>query len=143
MEKGVLRGELTELSRPRARSIKKNRTAQNVDPDRVEMASGYRTNTRPAPVRNIRAWSVMDVQLGLHRAGEPQAASGPLVRHVWAADSGTGHRRWSHSIVVLLLRSVMSPKRPCVEALIPSWCSFQVVGTSRQCSLPFIEKTPL
>lgn len=48
-------GSLTELSSPRARSIKKNRTAQNVDPDRVEMASGYRINTRPAPVRKIRA----------------------------------------------------------------------------------------
>lgn len=32
----------------------KNTTAQNVDPDRVEMASGYRMKTRPAPGRNIR-----------------------------------------------------------------------------------------
>lgn len=31
----------------------KNTTAQNVDPDRVEMASGYRMKTRPAPVRNV------------------------------------------------------------------------------------------
>ena len=32
----------------------KNTTAQNVDPDRVEMASGYRMKTRPAPGRNIK-----------------------------------------------------------------------------------------
>ena len=45
---------LTELSIPRARSMMKNTTAQNVDPDRVEMASGYRMKIRPAPGRNIK-----------------------------------------------------------------------------------------
>ena len=32
----------------------KNTMAQNVDPERVEMASGYRMKTRPAPGRNIK-----------------------------------------------------------------------------------------
>lgn len=47
-------GLLTELSIPRARSMMKNTIAQNVDPDRVEMASGYRMKTRPAPARNTK-----------------------------------------------------------------------------------------
>lgn len=40
---------LTELSIPRVRSMMKNTTAQNVDPERVEIASGYRMKTKPAP----------------------------------------------------------------------------------------------
>lgn len=39
----------------------KNTTAQNVDPDRVEMASGYKMKTRPAPVRSrgdvLQGWA--------------------------------------------------------------------------------------
>jgi hypothetical protein len=42
----------------------KNTTAQNVDPDRVEMASGYRMNTRPAPVRNIKALVMLGLLTG-------------------------------------------------------------------------------
>lgn len=34
---------------PRVRSMMKNTTAQNVDPERVEIASGYRMKTKPAP----------------------------------------------------------------------------------------------
>lgn len=34
---------------PRVRSMMKNTTAQNVDPERVEIASGYRIKTKPAP----------------------------------------------------------------------------------------------
>lgn len=51
---------LTELSIPRARSMMKNTMAQNVDPDRVEMASGYRMKTRPAPGRNGTGTSGLD-----------------------------------------------------------------------------------
>ena len=43
---------LTELSRPRVRSIRKKMIAQNVAPGRVEMASGYTMNTRPGPKDN-------------------------------------------------------------------------------------------
>lgn len=56
----------------------KNTTAQNVDPDRVEMASGYRMKTRPAPARHSEDltngrdhWSEMQVVQG---PGEAQAA---------------------------------------------------------------------
>lgn len=34
---------------PSVRSMMKNTTAQNVDPERVEIASGYRMKTKPAP----------------------------------------------------------------------------------------------
>lgn len=39
----------------------KKTTAQNVDPDSVEMASGYKMKTRPAPVRSredlVKGWA--------------------------------------------------------------------------------------
>lgn len=78
---------LTELSIPRARSMTKNTTAQNVDPDRVEMASGYRMKTRPAPVRNVKdlinswdCWSELQL-IGEHF----EAQQAPAQPHdVWA-----------------------------------------------------------
>lgn len=51
----------------------KNTTAQKVDPDKVEMASGYRMKTRPAPMRHSKhlvngrdRWSKLQVG-GEHR----------------------------------------------------------------------------
>jgi hypothetical protein len=40
----------TWLSRPNVISMKKKMIAQNVDPGRLFRASGYITNTKPAPV---------------------------------------------------------------------------------------------
>lgn len=67
------RGSLTELSIPSARSMMKNTTAQNVDPDRVEMASGYRMKTRPAPER-----CTTGLVNGWDCGSEPQVAGGHL-----------------------------------------------------------------
>lgn len=47
----LLKGILTALSMPRVSNIIKNTTAQNVDPRRVDIASGYITKTSPGPVK--------------------------------------------------------------------------------------------
>lgn len=44
---------LTVLSSPSVINIKKKIIAQNTDPFKVAMASGYTTNTRPGPKINI------------------------------------------------------------------------------------------
>lgn len=67
----------------------KNTTAQNVDPDRVEMASGYRMKTRPAPGRNIRGlvtgWKCRwERQVG----GGPRPACGTTQRCVGRENQG-------------------------------------------------------
>lgn len=54
----------------------KNTTAQNVDPDRVEMASGYKMKTRPAPVRSTEDLSVTGSS-GL-RCGWQKSSRGPI-----------------------------------------------------------------
>lgn len=45
----------------------KNTTAQNVDPERVEIASGYRMKTKPAPGRekgkkDVTTWCFLSSQ---------------------------------------------------------------------------------
>lgn len=44
---------LTELSKPRVISMRKNISDQNVENGRVAMASGYTTNTRPGPGKQL------------------------------------------------------------------------------------------
>lgn len=45
------KGVHTALSNPRVTNIKKNNTAQTVDPGNVAIASGYTIKTRPGPVK--------------------------------------------------------------------------------------------
>lgn len=76
----------------------KNTTAQKVDPDRVEMASGYRMKTRPAPARNIQASSLLgrgsELQVGGERLKAPWARP---VRGTWSVPGADQRQRLTPS----------------------------------------------
>lgn len=94
----------------------KNTIAQNVDPDRVEMASGYRMKTRPAPIRHSKDlvndgdhWSGLQV-LGGH-CEAPAAPDQPtaLLSHAWTEKTKALKTTGEASVS---LRLMCAPRRP-------------------------------
>lgn len=109
------------------------------------MASGYRTNTRPAPVGNIRAWWVIGILNNGYTGKESSGpASGHSIRHAWAAQSWDRGTRGGVTVWLCYCLDLF-PKLPCIKDLISNWCNCVVIQTSRdevQCSLHFLRMHP-